>query len=46
VNLVGNRNYIADVVHDLCGQFKTEVGAFASNVKEDATRSGNGMAAA
>jgi hypothetical protein len=46
VNLVGNRNYIADVVHDLCGQFKTAVGVFGSNVKEDVTRSGNGMAAA
>ncbi len=45
VNFVGNGNYIADVVHDLRGQFKTKVGAFGSNVKEDVTRSGYGMTA-
>jgi len=46
VNLVGNRNYVADSVHDLCRQFKTKIGAFGSNVKKDVPRSGDGMAAA
>ena len=46
VNLVGNRNRVAEAIHDLSCQFKTEVVAFCSNVKEDVTRSGDGVAGA
>jgi hypothetical protein len=46
VNLIGNRNGIADAVHDLGRQFKTEVHTFSSNMEQDVAGRGDGVAAA
>src|SRR5208282_105228 len=46
VNLIGNRNGIADAVHDLGRQFKTKVHAFGSNVEQDVAWGSDGVAVA
>ena len=45
VNLIGNRNFVPDAVHDLGRHLKTKVRSFRSDVEQDVAGCGDGVAA-